>query len=231
MHSPFLRSSLVGWHAACGAWAGFRASGGASSRRGCSPSQNWADLVFDLSAGVRLGVLAAAAAAGPAPGSGASRRVSRQRALPAVLARRLDAIAAARGEIDAGVDLLDDTRTSSRSRGGSRRSRSSAPLRSRSACPGGAWLRCGPRGYPAGLAGCLASGLAALVALLVPRVGQSVWLRFSDPFGDHPPYSAVLLRVEPGDVRVLTARVSRSGAVRAHGRPLGARPRARRRNA
>ena len=59
-----------------------------------------------------------------------------------------------------------------------------------------------PALLPAGLAGCLAGALA-LVALLVPRVGQSIWLRFSDPFGDHPPYSAVLLRVEPGDVRVL----------------------------
>ena len=111
MHSPLLRAQLgrlarrvwglgglsgVGW--------GFFATGLLAL------AGAWADLVFELSPGVRLGVLAAAAAAGPALALGVALR-SRQRALPAVLARRLDAIAAARGEIVAGVDLLEDTRT------------------------------------------------------------------------------------------------------------------------
>lgn len=45
-------------------------------------------------------------------------------------------------------------------------------------------------------------GLAAVVA---PRLAETCWLRFSDPFGDHPPYSRTLLAVEPGDQRVLYA--------------------------
>jgi transcription termination factor NusB len=36
----------------------------------------------------------------------------------------------------------------------------------------------------------------------VARLYEAQWLRWADPFGDHPPYSRVVYHVEPGGVRV-----------------------------
>ena len=44
---------------------------------------------------------------------------------------------------------------------------------------------------------------AGLLALLAPRLAVTQWLRFTDPYGDHPPYSPMEFKVEPGDTRVL----------------------------
>ena len=41
-----------------------------------------------------------------------------------------------------------------------------------------------------------------LLAVILPRLAQTQWLRFIDPYGDHPPYSRILFTVEPGDVEV-----------------------------
>ena len=41
------------------------------------------------------------------------------------------------------------------------------------------------------------------LALALPRMADTLWQRFSDPYGDHPPYSAVRFRVEPGDLSVV----------------------------
>jgi hypothetical protein len=49
----------------------------------------------------------------------------------------------------------------------------------------------------------LVAGAVALVVVGFPRMARALWLRFSDPFGDHPPYSAVVLQVEPGDISVI----------------------------
>src|SRR5262249_6551988 len=43
----------------------------------------------------------------------------------------------------------------------------------------------------------------ALVVLGLPRLAWTQWLRFADPFGDHPPFSRVLFQVQPGDVQVI----------------------------
>jgi hypothetical protein len=43
----------------------------------------------------------------------------------------------------------------------------------------------------------------AVAGLFLPRVLQTEWLRFSDPFGDHPPYSRVLFHVTPGNQQVV----------------------------
>ena len=41
-----------------------------------------------------------------------------------------------------------------------------------------------------------------LAAILAPRLAHTEWLRFADPFGDHPPYSPTQFLVEPGEARV-----------------------------
>jgi hypothetical protein len=69
----------------------------------------WADLVLDLSPALRLGALATAALAGIALAIISVRRAWRW-ARPETLARRLDPIAGAHGQIIAGVDLLQDDR-------------------------------------------------------------------------------------------------------------------------
>src|SRR5947207_188254 len=63
----------------------------------------------------------------------------------------------------------------------------------------------------------IGAAFVGLVALVAPRVALTQWLRFSDPYGDHPPYSRVIFRVEPGDTRVvygggLDVRVTTEGA-------------------
>jgi hypothetical protein len=52
-------------------------------------------------------------------------------------------------------------------------------------------------------------GVSAMVAVIglaalgMPRLAWTQWLRFSDPFGDHPPFSQVEFTVQPGDTRVI----------------------------
>ena len=41
------------------------------------------------------------------------------------------------------------------------------------------------------------------VLILAPRLAKTQWLRFADPFGDHPPYSRISFDVEPGNTRVV----------------------------
>ncbi len=161
----------------------------------------WADLVFELSPALRLAALCAALLVGPALALAVLWRCGR-RALPAVLARRLDQIASARGEIVAGVDLLDDSRKFNPLESGlavMAIERAAALARD---VPGSRVAPARPSLVPSLFVVLLAGG-AALLALGLPRMAQAVWLRFSDPFGDHPPYSAVLLDVEPGDVKVI----------------------------
>ena len=120
---------------------------------------------------------------------------------PVAAGAALDQAGAARGEIVAGVDLLHDTRVfGPLGRPGRDRGRARGE-----ACPSSARGSC--RSVAAGTVPALATGLAAgvvaLLALGLPRMAEALWQRFSDPFGDHPPYSAVRFRVEPGDLRVV----------------------------
>jgi hypothetical protein len=45
-----------------------------------------------------------------------------------------------------------------------------------------------------------------LVALVAPRLAQTQWNRFLDPFGDHPPYSRTIFLVDPGHADVVYGR-------------------------
>ena len=44
---------------------------------------------------------------------------------------------------------------------------------------------------------------AAVPVLVMPGLARTEWLRFSEPFGDHPPYSRVRLLVEPAGAQVV----------------------------
>jgi hypothetical protein len=58
---------------------------------------------------------------------------------------------------------------------------------------------------PAQRAGLAASVIAVtflVVAFFAPHLAYTEWLRFADPFGDHPPYSPTQFTIEPGDTQV-----------------------------
>ena len=161
----------------------------------------WTDLVFELSPALRLAALATALLAGAALAIALAWRSGRQ-AGAANLARRLDQVAAARGEIVAGGDLLQDSRAFGPlgdGLAGLAVERAAALARG---VPGRRVAPVRPLLMPALAAGLLA-GAAVLAALGLPRMAQTLWLRFSDPFGDHPPYSAVVFQVEPGNITVI----------------------------
>ncbi len=161
----------------------------------------WADMVFDLSPASRIAALGVAAALGPAIAIWVGWRGAR-RAVPSLLAQRLDQAGSARGEIVAGVDLLQDDRVFDVPSAGLARiavERAATLAREVPAARVAPWR---PVMAPA-LATGLASGGVLLLALALPRLADALWQRFSDPYGDHPPYSAVRFRVEPGDLQVV----------------------------
>src|SRR5439155_12162056 len=127
---------------------------------------------------------------------------SGRQAVPADLARRLDQIASARGEIVAGIDLLQDPRVFGPLGDGLAGIAVERAATLARGVPGPRVAPVRPLLMPALTVGLLA-GAVALVALGFPRMAQTLWLRFSDPFGDHPPYSAVVFQVEPGDITVI----------------------------
>jgi hypothetical protein len=45
--------------------------------------------------------------------------------------------------------------------------------------------------------------LVGIVALSAPELARTQWARFTDPFGDHPPFTRVQLKVDPGDVKIV----------------------------
>ena len=47
------------------------------------------------------------------------------------------------------------------------------------------------------------AAIGGFVLLLFPDLFPAEWLWFSDPYGDHPPYSRVRFSVEPGDTNIL----------------------------
>jgi len=202
MHDPLLRTQLVRLARRVRGLGGISGLGWGLLAAGLTVLAGaWADLVFELSPPLRLAALAGALLVGPALALVVLWRSGRH-ASPAVLARRLDQIASARGEIVAGVDLLEDSRSFDPVANGLA---AIAVERARALArevPGPRVVPLRPVLLPALLVGFLAGGMV-LLALGLPRIAQALWLRFSDPFGDHPPYSAALLTVEPGDIKVI----------------------------
>jgi hypothetical protein len=164
----------------------------------------WLDLVVELPPRLRIVASCASLVAATSLAAGILFAALRQ-GQPRRLAGRLDAAGRAAGQIVAGFDLAQRQtgETSPLSEGltelavdraGEVASKISAAV----AVPAHAARR-------SWLASASCAVVVALVALAAPRLAQTAWLRFSDPFGDHPPFSNTLLTVEPGDTRVIYA--------------------------
>lgn len=164
----------------------------------------WLDLVWELSPQARIGfgaiVLLAVAA-----GIAARLYAALAGASPGALARRLDRAANTGGQILSGYDLARPAARNAASEPVTQGLAEMAVERASSLAAGVPARQVVPtRGLLRMSAGLLGAGLA-LVGLvpLFPALAQTEWLRFMDPFGDHPPYSRITFRVEPGNAKVL----------------------------
>jgi hypothetical protein len=161
----------------------------------------WFDLVFELPAAVRFAWISLTVISITVPiAAGAIRSLHAGTVLN--LAQRLDGIAGSGGQILAGVDLLQSRRQLSPLSGAlaelavAKASSLAATVQESRAVP----VR--PIRKSFGTFACLfAAGL--LLTLLMPRLVWTQWLRFFDPFGDHPPFSRITFNVEPGDAHVV----------------------------
>lgn len=161
----------------------------------------WLDLLWELPPTLRT----AAGVAGLAAGAllfFAMIGIARRRCEANELARRMDRVAATNGQIESGVALIHDHQDfPPLTLGLSNLAVADANRLARSV-PGRSVVPTRPILWPvAVLAGITVLG--ALLAGLLPRLVQTEWLRFTDPFGDHPPYSRVIYHVEPGHARVV----------------------------
>jgi hypothetical protein len=164
----------------------------------------WLDLVVELPPRLRILAESVSLAAAAALAIGTLFAALRQ-GQPRRLAGRLDAAGQAGGQIVAGFDLAQrQPRDASPLSEGlaelavDRAGEVASNLSPAAAVP----ARAARRSW---LASASCAIVVALVGLAAPRLAQTEWLRFSDPFGDHPPFSSTLLTVEPGDTRVIYA--------------------------
>ena len=162
----------------------------------------WLDLVWDLSEIARLLAVFVAVVTGFALLTNFIMRAVRRAQAP-VLARRLDETGETGGEIVSGFEL----QTANNSETTADLTHALAEM---------AVIKAAQRAdeIPRSLAvpskpvrrAALSFGVLALsvmvIALIAPRLAGTEWLRFADPFGDHPPFSQTDLRVEPGDAKV-----------------------------
>ncbi|MBC7815349.1 MAG: hypothetical protein IAG10_00455 [Planctomycetaceae bacterium] len=186
------------------------AIGGASGATwGCSAAIGlllagmWLDLVWDLSAAARLiAVLAAVIAGLTLLASFVARAI--RRAQDAVLARQLDETGETGGEIVSGFELQTASSSTTTMVGLTHALAELAVVkaaRRAAQIPLALVAPSQPVRRAAVSFGALSLGLI-LIAMLAPRLAGTEWLRFADPFGDHPPFSQTELRVEPGDAKV-----------------------------
>ena len=161
----------------------------------------WLDVLWELPPVVRI-IDAVLAMATPFAGAAISALLAWRRGHPLVLAKRIDRAAGASGEIRAAIDLeLRPTRTDSLSLGLAGLAVESASARLEK-LPAGRAVSARPMGRAA--AALIGIGLfIAALAFAAPRLFDAEWLRWVDPFGDHPPFSRYQFRIEPGDARII----------------------------
>jgi hypothetical protein len=164
-----------------------------------------ADLIWDLSPASRLAARGLAMIIAVSVLAAFIVRAVRASRNP-LLARRLDQTGATGGEIVSGYELQSgvDTRASGPAAGLTRALADMAVAKAQSLAamiPGPQAISSRPARV-AGYAACAAFVVYFLMAVLAPRVAYTEWLRFFDPFGDHPPYSPTHFVVEPGDTQV-----------------------------
>jgi hypothetical protein len=162
----------------------------------------WVDLLWELSPETRILSVAAAAMAGAMVVATCISRAAAASRAP-VIARRLDEVGATGGEILSGLELSSFSGSGSSallSQGLAEIAvRRAAEVASRIPADVAASIQPLKKAVLAALA--IAAGLTVLT-MTASRLAATEWLRFSDPFGDHPPYSRTQLLVEPGDARV-----------------------------
>jgi hypothetical protein len=164
----------------------------------------WFDLLWELSPETRLALDGLLVVAGlMAVGFGLWRAWSRT-GRPS-LARRLDRTAGTGGQILSGYELSRSTWTIAPDQPLTQGLAGIAVARAATLAEGIPPAEVVPlRGMARVAAGLAATGLAALgLIFFLPALTATQSLRFTDPFGDHPPYSRIVFHVEPGDVRVL----------------------------
>ncbi len=181
--------------------AGSGLAWGVAGAIACLIAGTWSDLVFELSPALRIGVLAASAGFGLLLFVLIVARAW-QAGRSQTLARRLDHVGGTGGQILTGVDLLEDPQSRSPLAGGlahmaiERAAYLAAKVAPRQAAPTKPFvIACGA----------LLIGVAVIGGALLAARSMVVteYLRFSDPFGDHPPYSRVSFAVEPGNGRTI----------------------------
>ncbi|HET6248362.1 MAG TPA: hypothetical protein VFE47_11740 [Tepidisphaeraceae bacterium] len=129
-------------------------------------------------------------------------------ASPSAMARRLDNAGGAFGQILSGVDLLlhpmpatASSQSAALTAGlSSMAVNRAAQLAANISAP--SVIPRKPIFGPLAALGFIAITIAIL-SLMFPRLAKTQWARFTDPFGDHPPYSRIQLSVDPGDARVI----------------------------
>jgi hypothetical protein len=162
----------------------------------------WLDLLWELSPGLRVAanIVAVVAAIGLLI---ATVLVWKSRGADRALARRLDRAGGTGGQILSGYDLerasfpdYYSPHTEGMAAIAAQRAADvAARIPAAQAVPAKA-IR------PAVFAALSLIVAVGLLAVLLPRLVQTEWLRFADPYGDHPPYSRILFNVSPGDVKV-----------------------------
>ena len=162
----------------------------------------WLDLVWDLSAAARVLALLAAVIAGLTL-LVCFIAIAIRRSQTSVLARQHDDTAQTGGEIVSGFELQSPAASTATSDGMTpalaemaveRAARLASQVPLSAAAPTQPVRRAALGMGTLGI--CIAS-----IALFAPRLAGTEWLRFADPFGDHPPFSQTELRVEPGDTQ------------------------------
>ncbi|MEX1098737.1 MAG: hypothetical protein WED34_22000 [Planctomycetales bacterium] len=177
----------------------------------------WLDLLVELSPAQRLAAALSAGLVALAVLAWIVRRVAAGGAVQR-LAGRLDALAQTNGQIRSAAELAlgsDGSRAASFATSRAARPAPRPQLTSGLAALAvrrGALLAGGVSGGrvaplgPLGIAAAAVAGgaaLCAVLALFLPRLAETQWRRFLDPFGDHPPYSAVTFEISPGYARVV----------------------------
>lgn len=187
----------------------------------CLLSGVWLDLIIGISPELRIATLILTGLGGLTILAAVILMFLRS-GIPALLANRLDTVAATGGQIRSGFDLSDKTHQLSHSvrpeltrqladLAVTKAARLAGSIPSEQAVP----IDPARKSMIA-----LLSLLAIPVGMILffPRVARTEWGRFFDPYGDHPHYTSLELKVEPEGAKVvygqgLDIHVTASGGV------------------
>lgn len=161
----------------------------------------WLDILWELPPEPRI---ASAVLAGLAPFAGIALggRHGWRRSRPMTLARRADRAAAAEGQIASAIDLeLNPASESGVSRGLAEIAAQHASSKL-IALPAGHVVPWRPL-VRATSAVLVFAAVIGAIAWGLPRLVDDEYLRWADPFGDHPPYSRYVFQIDPGSAKVI----------------------------